>query len=94
MAKGDIVLIRASRGEPGVRRIWDDSGGDPFVCLEVYWGRWETDGVTPVCWPVGKDQLFAMDEELVPQLEAAFESAAGDSGHLDSLWSRAKPYQG
>ena len=47
MPKGDVVLIKASRGEPGARRIWDDSGDAPYVCLEAYWERWEQYGVEP-----------------------------------------------
>ena len=91
MPKGDVVLIKASRGEPGARRIWDDSGAAPYVCLEAYWERWERYGVEPICWPVGQDQLFELDESLLSQLRTAFES--GDDG-LEALWSEAKPYDG
>ena len=91
MPKGDVVMIKASRGEPGARRIWDDSGEAPYVCLEVYWERWEQYGVEPVCWPVGKDQLFKMDESLLAKLQDAFNKA---DSRLDDLWSQAKPYEG
>ena len=77
MAKGDVVLIKASRGEPGARRIWDDSGDAPYVCLEAYWERWEQYGVEPICWTVGQDQLFEMDESLLSQLQTAFEQRGG-----------------
>ncbi len=91
MPKGDVVLIKASRGEPGARRIWDDSGEAPYVCLEVYWERWEQYGVEPVCWPVGHDQIFELDESLLAKLQTASEGA---DDRLDALWSKAKPYKG
>ena len=89
MAKGDVVLIRSSKGEPGVRRIWDDSVNDPYVCLEVYWGRWERNRVEPVCSPIDKQRVYFVDENLLPQLVKAFESETSD---LETLWSQAKPY--
>ena len=91
MPKGDVVLIKASRGEPGARRIWDDSGAAPYVCLEAYWERWKRYGVEPICWTVGQDQLFELDESLLSQLQTAFEN--GDN-RLGALWSEAKPYDG
>ena len=91
MPKGDVVLIKASRGEPGARRIWDDSADAPYVCLEAYWERWEQYGVEPICWTVGQDQLFEMDQSLLSQLQTAFEQA---NDRLEDLWSEAKPYEG
>lgn len=96
MAKGDIVLIRASAGQPGVRRLWNDQGERPFVCHEEYWGRWERQGIEPVCWPVAREQILQFDAQLAGQLEAAFrEARGGDAGaaaRLDSLWKEARPY--
>ena len=98
MAKGDLVLIRTSRGHPGIRRIWDDTVAPPFVCHEEYWQRWERQEITPICWQVDTAHLFQPDPELLDELESAVAAArAGDevaAARLSELWRRAKPYHG
>ena len=96
MNKGDIVLIKASGDEPGVRRIWDPDSRRPLVCLEDYWVRWERHEVAPMCWPVSPDRLYGFDETLSHDLEEAFQ--ASRKGHADAstrlagLWNQAKRY--
>ena len=96
MQKGDIVLIRTSRGEPGVRRVWDASPERPFVCLEEYWLRWERNQLEPICWQVTRDQVFQADAALATALEQAFAAkVAGDTQaatRLEKLWAQAKAY--
>lgn len=96
MAKGDLVLIRSVQGQPGLRRIWNDTGERPFVCPEEYWRRWETLQVEPVCWQVGREQLYRADEALAAELEAAFAASRnGDAQatmRLNTLWTKAKRY--
>ena len=95
MNKGDIVIIKASAGQPGVRRIWDPEPSEPFVCHEEYWARWERHEVAPVCWPMSRDRLFHFDADLEEKLEAAFQafrSGQGDGvARLEGLWMQAKP---
>lgn len=95
MRKGDTVLIKASRGEPGVRRVWDPTQERPFVCLEEYWKRWESNQIEPICWQVARGQIFQFDPTLVGSLEEAFEAdGKGDAaavGRLEKLWGQAKP---
>lgn len=91
MQKGDVVLIKASRGEPGVRRVWDPAPDRPWVCLEEYWERWQNNQVEPVCWQVARGQVFQYDTALAGELEAAFAARAKDAGRLEQLWARAKP---
>lgn len=97
MAKGDIVLIRSKKGEPGVRRIWEERDGGPFVCHEQYWGRYERTGIAPVCWQIGADQVRVYDQELARELETAFAQArAGDTAaeaRLAELWKKTRPRQ-
>jgi hypothetical protein len=94
MQKGDTVLIKASRGEPGVRRVWDPAPERPWVCLEEYWARWLSNQVDPICWQVDRRQVFQHDAKLAQQLEEAFESARkGDAqaaSRLERLWAQAK----
>lgn len=96
MAKGDLVLIRSAQGQPGLRRIWKDDVERPFVCHEDYWKRWEALQVEPVCWQVGKEQLYRADEALAAELETVF--AAGRNGdaqatmRLNALWTKARRY--
>ncbi len=96
MPRGDIVLIRSKLGDPGVRRIWDDSKDRPFVCHEEYWVRWERHALEPVCWQVGRDQVYQYDAALAAELEDACEaSRRGESGaadRLEALWKRAQPW--
>lgn len=95
MQKGDIVLIKSALGEPGVRRVWDPAPERPYVCLEDYWTRWQTNQVEPICWQVSKSQIFQVDEKLAIQLEAAFAAQRrGDAqagALVEKLWSQAKP---
>ena len=95
MKKGDIVLIKASRGEPGVRRIWDGAPERPFVCLEEYWTRWERNQVDPICVQIGRDQVFQYDAAIATALEQAYAAkSAGDAQagtRLDKLWAQVKP---
>ena len=96
MQKGDIVLIRTSRGEPGIRRVWDTNHERPFVCLEEYWLRWERNQVDPICWQVPREQMYQFDATLAVALERAFAAKTiGDAeaeARLGELWSRARPY--
>ena len=96
MQKGDFVLIRTSRGEPGVRRVWDASPERPFVCLEEYWLRWERNQVDPICWQVPRDQMYQFDAALATALELAFATKVTGGtqaeAHLKKLWAQAKPY--
>ena len=96
MAKGDTVIIRASKGQPGVRRVWDPEPERSFVCHEEYWARWERHQIPPVCWPVSRDQLHQFDEELAQELDTAFRAMRGGdakaAASLEALWKRAKPY--
>ena len=96
MIKGDIVIIRASAGQPGIRRIWDPEPRKPFVCLEEYWARWERHEIPPVCWPVSPAQIYRFDGGLAQELDAAFRASrdgeADAAGRLKELWKRAKPY--
>ncbi len=98
MTKGDIVLIRTSRGDPGIRRIWDETVTPPFVCHEEYWQRWERQDIKPICWQVDTHHLFQPDVKLQHELEdAATAARAGDevaAARLSELWSQAKPYSG
>lgn len=94
MKKGDIVLIRSSRKQPGVRRVWDPAPRRPFVCLEEYWTRWQRNGVEPVCWQVDRDSVFEYDARLAEELEAAFASGSAEPGpasRIDALWRKARP---
>lgn len=94
MKKGDIVLVKASRGESGVRRVWDGAAEHLFVCLEEYWTRWESYQVDPICWQVGRNQVFQYDAALVTALEQAYGAkSAGDTAagaRLDKLWAQAR----
>lgn len=96
MAKGDVVLIRASRGQPGVRRVWDGAPARPFVCLEEYWARWERNQIEPVCGQLSRDQLFQFDPTLLAALEQAYNARvfgdAESATRLGRLWAQAKPY--
>ena len=96
MAKGDVVLIRASRTQPGVRRVWDSAPDRPFVCLEEYWMRWERNQIEPVCGQLSRDQLFLFDPILFTALEEAYAArVVGDpasAARLETLWAQAKPY--
>ncbi|MEE9285167.1 MAG: hypothetical protein V3V35_05485 [Dehalococcoidia bacterium] len=95
MGQGDIVLVRSSRGQPGVRRIWDDGPERPFVCHEEYWARWERQGLAPVCSQVGRDQIFDYDAALAAQLEEAFwasrNSDLAATKRLNQMWEQARP---
>jgi len=95
MKKGDIVLIRASKGEPGVRRVWDPAADMPAVCLEGYWGRWLTNEIDPVCPRVARGQVFQFDAKLAQSLDEAYEAFrkgdAAAAARLDSLWKQARP---
>ena len=96
MTKGDVVLIRASRGEPGVRRVWDSAPERPFVCLEEYWARWERNQIEPVCGQISRDQIFQFDARLFAALEEAYAARkfgdAESAARLEKLWTQAKPY--
>lgn len=95
MLKGDIVLIRASNGAPGVRRVWDPIPHTPAVCLEEYWGRWLTNQLEPVCPRVARDLVFQFDAKLAQALDETYEAVRkGDisaAPKLASLWKQAKP---
>ena len=95
MKKGDIVLVRASRNEPGVRRIWDPAPERPYVCLEDYWNRWQLNGIDPVCPQMDRSQLFQYEAHLAQALEEASRDAVrGDkaaAAKLEALWKQAKP---
>jgi hypothetical protein len=96
MQKGDIVLIKASRGQPGVRRIWQDGAERPFVCLETYWERWQRNQIDPVCWQIERSQVFQFEKALAVSLEEAFAAKVrGDpqaGPRLEAVWAKAKPY--
>ena len=94
MLKGDVVLIKASRNQPGVRRIWDPTPERPFVCLEDYWLRWERYQLDPICWQIPRSQIFQFDAALAASLEAAFSTIRNDpqaAAKLEKLWASAKP---
>ena len=95
MLKGDIVLIRASNGAPGVRRVWDPTPDMPAVCLEEYWGRWLTNQLEPVCPRVSRGLVFQFDARLAEALDETYGAVRkGDisaAAKLASLWKQAKP---
>ena len=95
MEKGDIVLIKARQGAPGVRRIWDPQPERPFVCHEVYWERWERYQLAPVCWQVSKGQLYQPDIDLARRLDEAYaaqrDGAPEAGSRLEELWEQARP---
>ena len=96
MEKGDVVLIKASGNEPGVRRVWAPDTERPFVCLEDYWLRWRRHSVEPVCWPISSTMIFLFDEGLYSDLAEAFRSlrqgVEGAQQRLEGLWEQAKRY--
>ncbi len=95
MEKGDIVLVRDSKGAPGVRRVWDPIPERPAVCLEEYWVRWLTNQIEPVCPRVSRAQVFHFDAKLSQSLDEAYGAARKGDGpaeaRLDSLWRQARP---
>ncbi|MSP78239.1 MAG: S24 family peptidase [Dehalococcoidia bacterium] len=96
MPRGDIVLAKASGGEPIVRRVWVEEGGKIAVAHEDYYKRWQQQRVEPWTFAIDKADVFKHDDRLFQALEAAYKQkrkgdAAGD-GQLTKLWSQAKPY--
>lgn len=96
MAKGDVVLAKASSGEPIVRRVWSEDGGKISVTLEDYYKRWQNQKVDPWVFALAKANVFHHDAKLFEQLETAYkQKRKGDdvsAAHLGKLWAQAKPY--
>ena len=90
MAKGDVVLARASGGQPIVRRVWEVESGQILVTLEDYYKRWQNQKVAPWTFGLEKTNVFKHDAKLFEQLEAAFHAKHKDQ--LDKLWAQAKHY--
>lgn len=84
---GDLVIVRAYRGEPLVRRVWEVMTNAVYVCSEERFQRlWRGEREWPATgFP--REDVFEYDGALYAVLQARWQT---DS----SVWDRAVPYTG
>ena len=96
MAKGDVVLAKASSGEPIVRRVWAEEADKIVIVHEDYYNRALQQNVAPWTYAVEKTNVFKQDEKLFKELETAYQQKrkgnTASAAQLDKLWTQAKPY--
>lgn len=78
--RGETVIVRAFKGVPLARRVWDIGERVVYITNE--------EGLTPIGFP--KEDVFIYDESLYKRLESA--TRRRDGRNLAGVWSEAKPY--
>jgi len=84
--RGDIVVVRAFKGRPYVRRVWESSPDAVYICSEE---RFQKLAENQDAWPptgFPREDVFCYDPSLVDVLR--------DNWHEDqSLWNRLTIWQ-
>lgn len=85
--RGDTVIVRAFRGVPLVRRVWETTPQAIYICSEERFQRlWRGEREWPATgFP--REDVFQYDVPLFTELEANWQ---GDP----SVWDKATPYTG
>ena len=88
MEQGELVMVRAIRGEPLVRRIVEIGEEGVLVCREATWiDRAAGDGHNVPAAGFPKAHVYRYDSDLYSKLLQAFELREAD--RLESLWEEA-----
>lgn len=85
LMRGDIVIVRAFRNEPLVRRVWEVTSQAVFICSEENFQALSAG--EPGLWPVGfaREDVFCYDVDILNELTNKYESDP-------SLWQRLIPW--
>ena len=77
--KGDMVIVRAFRGVPLVRRVWEEDENGIYITDEVHFNRLMAgeDTVQPIGFP--REDVFKYDPEITVETD-----------NLD--WDRLTPF--
>ena len=85
--RGDTVIVRAYRGEPLMRRVWDADTRLVYLCSErQFQGLWR--GELRVLPPLGfpREDVFVYDAALLAELEERWQTDP-------TVWDRATAWQ-
>ncbi|MGI9107676.1 MAG: hypothetical protein ACR2G4_15670 [Pyrinomonadaceae bacterium] len=88
--QGEDILIRAFRGVPLTRKVWDI--GERVVYATDAKGLERLSAGLSAPPPIGfpKEDVFKFDERLYKRLQGAIKRH--DTLNLSGIWSEAKPY--
>lgn len=82
--RGDLVIVRAFRGMPLVRRIWEEVERGVYItndaCLERLLAGEET--IQPVGFP--REDVFRFDPEMAKEMDALYQAGEWD-------WTKLAP---
>jgi len=89
MKRGDVVLVRAYRGEPLIRRVVDIDNSGVLVCRQETWQQAELHGYEE--FPAAgfpQSDVFTYNLGLYQLLQRAFIS--GDTTSIERIWDQAQ----
>jgi hypothetical protein len=88
--RGESVLVRAFKGVPLARQVWDIGERVVYITDEAGFEKLSSGLAAPS--PIGfpKEDVFQYDGRLFRRLESAIRRS--DSRNLAGIWSEAKPY--
>jgi hypothetical protein len=81
----DTVIVRAYRGEPLARRVWEATPEAVYICTEE---RFQMLEARMRVWPATgfpREDVFVYDPALLEELQAHWQTDP-------SVWDRATPY--
>ena len=85
--KGETVIVRAFRGRPHIRRVWESTDTTVYVCSEERYQRLLVDEYE---WPptgFPREDVFHFDPNVVDKLMQEWETNP-------SVWEQLEPWKG
>ena len=76
--QGDLVIVRAFRGVPLIRRVWEEVEYGVYITDDTCFERLLAGETT--CWPVGFpcEDVFHFDPALAKEMDALYQTGKWD----------------
>lgn len=83
--RGDLVIVRAFRGVPLVRRVWEEVERGVYITDDTYFERLLAGekSIQPIGFP--REDVFRYDPDLAKEMDTLYQSGKWDWTKLDPV---------